>query len=328
MRTVLVSLQSCLLPLIAAACVLGAAPARAQSWPSAKPITVLNPTPPGGTMDNVLRSTSEFVARRLGQQIIHDSRTGGNGVPVAQAVLSAPADGYLIGTNYVSHVVNPIAIKDLSYDAFRDFVLVTKLVEVSVVWVAPVDAPYASIPELIKYARANPTKVSFGQIGLGGNTHFAFETFRQTAGVTIELIPYRGEAQMIPDLLSGRLVLAGLTLNGARTHLESGKIKILGTISGTRLASMPNVPTIAEALPGFAASAPWYGLFMRAGTPPAIVDRIAAEYRAALADPAVKQKLDAAGLIPVGSTPAEFTASLHAESEKYTVLIPKIGFKY
>jgi tripartite-type tricarboxylate transporter receptor subunit TctC len=302
-------------------------PAQAQAWPSQKPLSVLNPAPPGGALDVLLRSTSEFVSRRIGQQIIVESKSGGNGVPLGVAVANAPADGYLIGGNYGAYVVNPHTIKDLPYDTLRDFVPLTRLVDVTIALVAPPNEPFSSVPELIKYARENPAKVSYGQPGVGGASHFAFESIRNTANVSIQLIPYRGEGAMIPDLLGGRLNLAMLTQGTTKAQVQLGKIKILGLVASTRSPAFPGVPTVAETLPGTVIPTAWYGLFLRTGTPQAIVERLGAEYRASLQDAAVLARLEPAGMLPVGSTPAETAASIRAEIAWYGELIRKVGYK-
>ena len=315
----------CMLAGLGAVC---ANAAIAQNWPTSKPITVLNPAPGGGILDVLLRTTSEFVSKRIAQTIIVESRSGGAGVPVGQAIATGPADGYLIGSNYASHVINPYSIKSLPYDTFRDFVAVTRLVNLNIVMVAPTGAPYSSLPELIKYAKDNPGKISFGVPGLGGSVHFGFEAFRMAAGLSTEAVPYRGEAPVLPDLLGGRLNLSILSTGTSQPQVTAGKLKVLAAVSETRLPSHPTVPTIGEGFSGFKPLLTWYGLYMRAGTPPAIVERLAAEYHAAGQDPVVKAKLEGGGLMPIGSTPAEFAAQLKSEHELYGDLIRKTGFKF
>ena len=319
------------LGLALAAVIASALPAgnsMAQAWPNQKAITVVNPASPGGVLDNLLRSTSEVVARKIGQSIIVDSKSGGAGVLAAQAVINAPPDGYVIASNYASHVINPYAIQTLPYDTFRDFVPVTRLADLTVLLLAPSSAPYSDVPSLIKYARENPGKVNFGVPGLGGSIHFGFETFISVARISVESIPYRGESQVLPDLLSGRLTLTAMSSGTAKPHIDSGKVKVLAAFSEKRVPAFPNVPTIAEQVPAYKPLLTWYGLFMRAGTPQPVVERLAAEYHAALQDPAVKALLEAAGLVPVGSTPAEFAAQLRDEYQRYGDVIRATGFKF
>lgn len=300
----------------------------AQAWPGQKAITVVSPAPPGGVLDNLLRSTSELVSRKIGQAIVLESKSGGAGVPAAQAVTGAPPDGYVIAANYASHVLNPYAIKGLPYDTFRDFVPVTRLANLTLLLLAPASAPYSDVPSLIKYAQENPGKISFGVPGLGGSVHFGFELFASVARISVESIPYRGEAPVIPDLLTGRVTLTVLSSGTAKPHIESGKVKVLATFAEKRPPGFPQVPTVTEAVPAYKPLPTWYGLIMRAGTPQAVVDRLAAEYRVALEDPVVKARLEAAGLVPVGSTPAEFAAQLREEHERYGEVIRSTGFKF
>ena len=300
----------------------------AQSWPSTKPITVLNPAPGGGILDVLLRTTSEVVSKRIGQTIVVESRSGGAGVPVGQAIAGGAADGYLIGANYASHVINPYSIKSLPYDTFRDFAAVTRLVNLNIVMVAPTAAPYSTVPELIKFAKDNPGKISFGVPGLGGSVHFGFEAFRMAAGLSTEAVPYRGEAPVLLDLVGGRLNLSILSTGTSQPQVAAGKLKVLAAVADARLPSHPTVPTLSEGFPGFKPLLTWYGLYMKAGTPAAIVDRMSSEYHAAGQDPVVKAKLEGVGLMPVGSTPAEFAAQLKSEYELYGELIRKTGFKF
>lgn len=301
--------------------------AYAQTWPAAKQITVLLPLPAGGSVDTLLRATSAVVSRNIGQTIVIENRPGANGVIVGQAVRNTGPDGYVIGLNYASHVINPYLLPNLPYDTFRDFIPVTRLAELALLLVAPSSAPYSTVPELTDFARKNPGKVSYAQPGMGGASHFAFEMLRRSVDLAIEIIPYKGEAPLITDILSSRVGLAQLPAGSAQQHVSAGKLKILGAMTAKRLSSLPNVPTVSEGLPAFNPLPIWYGLYMRAGTPPAIADRLAAEYRTALDDPAVKARLATAGFVSVGSTPGEFSSFLRDESKAYGDLIRQTGFK-
>jgi tripartite-type tricarboxylate transporter receptor subunit TctC len=238
----------CLLAAFGAVC---ASAALAQNWPTAKPIAVLNPAPAGGVLDVLLRITSEFVAKRIGQSMVVESRSGGAGVIVGQAVATQPADGYIVGSMYTSHVINPHVMASMPYDSVRDFIPVSLLATPNLVLVATADAPYSNVPELIKYTKDNPDKVSFGVPGLGGAAHFGFESFRMAAGASIVVVPYRGEAPALADVLGGTVNLSLVTTGAAQPHISAGKLKVLAAFSEKRLSSYPNLPSVSEGLPGF-----------------------------------------------------------------------------
>lgn len=301
--------------------------ASAQDWPTSKTVTVLNPAAVGGVLDILLRSASDFVAKRIGQNVIVESRSGGAGAIVAQTVATQPADGYVLGGMYTSHVINPHVRKGLPYDTLRDFVPVSLLAVPNLVLIASANAPYSSIPELIAYAKANPDKVSFGVPGMGGAAHFGFESFRMAANMSITVVSYRGEAPALLDVLGGTVNLSLVTTGAAQQHIAAGKLKMLASFTDQRLPSYPNLPSVSEGLPGFKPLVAWYGLFVRAGTPPIIVEKLSTAYRAALADPAIATKLESAGLTLVGSSSAEAAAQISREYQIYGDLIRKTGFK-
>jgi tripartite-type tricarboxylate transporter receptor subunit TctC len=293
-----------LLALLALCCSPLLAPA--QSYP-AKPITLIVPFPPGGSTDIIGRIAADGMARELGQPWVVDNRGGAGGAIGAKAIADSAPDGYTLGIATVStHVVNPIVHRDLRYDPLADFSFVSEIASVpNVVSVHPA-LPARSLAELIAYARQHPGKLNFGTPGVGSLGHLLGETFKYSAKVDITHVPYRGAGPALNDALAGQVQVLFDNLPSSLPHIQSGKLRALAVGAETRVASLPDVPTFAEAGHPLVNDPSWFGLIGPARLPAEVVSRVHAALVATLKHPEVVQRLDAAASTPVGNSPEAY----------------------
>jgi tripartite-type tricarboxylate transporter receptor subunit TctC len=293
-----------LLALLALCCSPLLAPA--QSYP-AKPITLIVPFPPGGSTDIIGRIAADGMARELGQPLVVDNRGGAGGAIGAKAIADAAPDGYTLGIATVStHVVNPIVHRDLRYDPLADFSFVSEIASVpNVVSVHP-SVPARSLAELIAYARQHPGKLNFGTPGVGSLGHLLGETFKYSAKVDITHVPYRGAGPALNDALAGQVQVLFDNLPSSLPHIQSGKLRALAVGAETRVASLPDVPTFAEAGHPLVNDPSWFGLIGPARLPADVVSRAHAALVATLKHPEVVKRLEAAAATPVGNSPETY----------------------
>jgi tripartite-type tricarboxylate transporter receptor subunit TctC len=295
-----------------------AATAQEARFPN-RPIRIIVPYAPGGTTDIVARLLAERISGPLGQPASVENRPGGAAVIGSEAVARAAPDGHtlLMATNG-SHAINPAIFRSLSYDPVRDFAPVSILAAVPLVLVVPSSLPVNSVAELVAYLKARPGQLTYGSAGIGASGHLAGEMFKRMAGVAMEHLPYRGDAAALPDLLAGRVVLMFANLPAAVPQVRAGALRALAVTSGTRSAALPDVPTVREAgLAEFQVD-PWYGLMAPGATPPAVVARLHEVTAAAMAEPAVRARLEGLGAQVIANTPAQFAAALAADIARYT----------
>lgn len=288
------------------------------------PLKMIVPFPAGGPTDVMARLVSNKLGDALGQPIYVENKAGAHGAIGMQTALAAPADGQtLVMVSIGTNGINPGLYKKLSYDVNKDFVPVSLLVTVPIVIVTRVDAPYGDLAGLLAYAKANPGKLTFASAGNGGSSHLVPEMFMLRSNVDMVHVPYKGTAPAISDVLAGQVNLMFDTLLTSTQHIQSGKLKIIATTTAKRLPSYPNVPTVSESvLPGFEASS-WYGLEVKAGTPPEIVQRLSAELAKIMKMPDVRERLDQLSTFAVGSTPEEFARFQKSEQDKWAKVIQK-----
>ena len=303
-----------------------AAPAAAD-YPD-RPIRLVVPFPAGGGADALARTIMPRFAQELGASIVIDNRPGAGGNVGAEFVAHAAPDGYtlLYGTNG-THAINRALYAKQGFDPVRDFAPVSRMTQIAALLVVNPSVPARNVAELIDYARANPGKVFFASAGNGTTSHLAGELFKTAAGIDIVHVPYRGGALAATDLMGGQVSMMIDVMPNVLPLATGGKLKGLAVTTLARVPAAPEFPTIAESgVPGFEVSA-WDGILAPAGTPVAVIDRLNAAIRVALADPQVRAALIGRGAQPVTSTPEEFARHIAAESDKWARVVRQAGAK-
>ena len=291
--------------------------ASAQGWPTRQPIKFIVVYPPGGASDVTARLIAAKLNDILGQSVVVENKPGANGIIATEFVAKSAPDGYtMLMANLGPNALNPVVYKKLPYDAVKDFQGVTLTTIVPQVVVVNPSMPVKSIPELIAYAKANPGKVSFGSAGQGASNHLSGELLNALGGIKMQHVPYKGDAPSIVDLIGGSIQVALPTTVAGLPHVRSGKLRAIAVTGTKRLDSMPDLPTVAETLPGYEAVS-WGGVMVPAGTPPEIVKRLNVEINRILKMPDVAEKLQNLGAIIVGSTPEEFDKYVKDEIAKW-----------
>jgi len=288
-------------------------------YPS-KPIRVIVPWPAGGTVDGVARVIGPGLSSGLGRPAIVENKAGAGGSIGQAEAAKAPPDGHTVLLVFDTHAVNHLLYKNLGYDPFKSFEHVSLLVTSPQVLVGATNFAPGSVPELVAFAKANPGKVTYATVGAGSSNHLNALLLSNRTGIEMTHVPYKGGAPMMIDLVGGQVNVMFVSAPQAIPQVKAGRIKALAVGGARRIPQLPDAPTVAETLPGFAAQS-WVGMLVPAGTPVEIVARLNAEAKKALADPAVRGKLDAQGFDVVGSTPGEFLAFARAESEKWAKVI-------
>ncbi len=306
---------------------LSASTAFAQAWPS-KPVRIVNAFAPGGPSDLVSRAVGEKLQAMWGQPVVVEARPGADGIiGMEHAAKSAP-DGYTFVTVPVGNaVILPNLRSKLAYDINKDFVPVTMLATVQNVLVVGANVPAANLKELIAYSKANPGKMSFASPGAGSSPHIAGEMLKSATGMDMIHVPYKGTGPALNDVMGGQVTMFFSQMSSALPLVKQGKLKAIGVASLRRHPAATDIPTIAEQdFPGFEAMA-WYALFAPAGTPPDIVNKVAADTTKALQMPDLRERLAALGADAVGGTPAEFALRLKNENARWGDAIRKAGIK-
>ena len=312
---------------LALAAVLGAAassPAFAQAaqpFPS-RPVTLVVPFPPGGGTDTGGRVIAEQLSRRWGQPVLVDNRGGAAGQIGADFVAKSKADGYtLLLGNIGTQAINPSLYARLPYDADKAFAPVSLVAELPLAMMVNPAVPARTASEFVTLAKSKPGQLSYSSSGAGGAPHLAAEMFKDQTGTFLLHVPYRGGGPAIADLLAGHVNLSFMTVLEASGHIKAGKLRALAVTGDKRVPAFPDVPTLAEsALPGFNAIS-WIGLLAPAGTPPELVDRIAADVRAVLEDEAVKARFVALGGVPRATSPQAFAKMISDDRRRYAQII-------
>jgi tripartite-type tricarboxylate transporter receptor subunit TctC len=292
----------------------------AQNFPN-KPVRVIVPFSAGGATDIVTRVVAQKLTDIWGQTIVVDNRAGAGGNIGADLAAKAPADGYTLFMTSGSIVTaNQHMYRKLSYNAARDLVAVTNVASGPQAIVVNPAFAVKTVKDLIDMAKAKPDSVTFGSAGIGTQTHLAGENFIATAGLNVRHIPYKGEAPAIADLLGGQIQFVTPNLSAAIAHVRAKRLRALGVTSPTRTKQLPDVPAVAETLPGFE-NLGWFGFMVPTGTPKHVVAKIYQDTVAALKDPAIAKRFDDLGMVPVGNTPADFAKAIKEESARWAVVI-------
>ena len=293
--------------------------ARAQSYPM-RPVRWIVGFPPGGGADTVTRILGQWLSERLGQQVIIENRPGASTNIAAQAVINSPPDGYTLLFYGASTLINTSMFPNLPFDVRRDIAPVSGLVAYPMLLVANPSVPATTVTELIAHAKANPGKVTMASFGTGSASHLAGELFKMMAGINLVHVPYRGGAPMVTDLIAGQVQVGFDVMVTSLPHVRTGALRALGVAGSNRFDMLPDVPTIAETVPGYEARA-WAGVGVPKGTPAEIIARLNQEINAGLANPTIKSKLAEVGTIPMIFTAREFGAYIAVESEKWAKVI-------
>jgi tripartite-type tricarboxylate transporter receptor subunit TctC len=305
------------------ACTAFASSALAQGYPT-KPVKVIVPYPPGGPTDIVARVVSQKLAEQTGQQFLVENRPGAGGNIGAEAVAKSPADGYTLLVATTAHAINPSLFKSLNYQLLKDFAPVSQLTSGPLVIVVNPALPAKNVAELIALAKAKPGELSFASSGNGQSTHLSAELFSSMAGVKMNHVPYKGSAPALTDVMGGQAALMFDTMLSAMPHVRSGKLRALAVTSAKRSPAAPELPTVAETLPGYEAIA-WNNLLAPAGTPKDVVAKLSVELKKALDQPEVKQRFAAQGFAATWTTPEASTAFMQSEVDKWAKVVKASG---
>jgi tripartite-type tricarboxylate transporter receptor subunit TctC len=295
---------------------LGAPQAMAQPYP-AKTVRILVGYAPGGGTDIMARTLGAKMTESVKQQFVIENRPGANANIAAKLAADAPADGYTILFMSVSHIMSKPVYKNLGYDIERDFAPITVVSEVSNVFAAHPTLPAKNVKELIALARSNPGGLTYATSGVGSPEHFAGEMFKMMSKTNLLPIPYKGGGPIAIDLMAGHVMTSFSTMPPIIPHIRAGRVKALAVTKDKRAALLPDVPTIAETVPGYSMST-WYGATVPVKTPRDIVMKLSQEMLKALADPGVKERLAALGADIVASSPEQTAAIFKADVAKYT----------
>ena len=305
-----------------------ASPTLAQTYP-AKPITIVVAYAPGAASDLLGRTVGEQLSQMWGQTVVIDNRAGAGGNVGAAYAARQPADGYtlMVGTDAMM-TSNIYLYKDQPFHPAKDFAPITNVgSNVIALTINPAALPGVdSIADLIAYAKKNPGKLSFGSSGTASPHHLAGELLKQKAGIDIMHVPYKGGGAAVNDLLGGHIPMAFLSLSSAIPAVASGKVKMLGVVDKTRYSGLPDVPAIAETVPGFEMSS-WLGIFAPAGTPEPIVAKLNEAIIKIIRSDAVKGKFAALGVSVIGNTPAELAATIKDGLEVRGQLVKAVGIQ-
>jgi tripartite-type tricarboxylate transporter receptor subunit TctC len=293
-----------------------AAVANAQDYPT-RPMRLLVPLAPGGGNDTVARLVGRKLTESLGQQVAVENRPGAAGVIASEIVARAPADGYTLYLASTTFTSAPALVRKLPFDTLRDFAPVTRLAVVPGALIVHASLPVKSVKEVIALARAKPGEVTFGSAGIGSGSHLGGELFKLLARADMVHVPYKGSALVTTALLSGEVMTAFTNPISSLPHVKAGRIRNLGVTSAERWPLLPGFPTLAEAgVPGYELLI-WNGIVVRAGTPPALIERLHRELVKAIGAQDIVNHLAADGSRPMVQTPAEFGAFLGSEVAKW-----------
>ncbi len=296
-------------------------------WPS-KPIKWIVPYTPGGITDNATRIVLQKVQEQTGWQIVVENKPGANSMLGADIAAKAPPDGYTFLTVIAAHAANTTLYAGrMPFDPVKSFAPVSLVGIAPLIMTATNNLPAKDVKELIAYAKSNPGKISFGSSGVGAAAHLTTELFKQTVGVDMVHVPYKGTAPALQDLIGGNIQILVDTPSALMPHVKGGKIKAMGMFSAKRLPAAPEVPTIAEAGGPALQSSTWVMFLAPAAMPRDIVNRMAAETAKAVASPEIKSRFDALGIEPVGNNPEGATKFLTDEIAKWSKVITAAGVK-
>jgi len=299
--------------------------ASAQTYPT-RPVRLVVGFAAGQAIDILARLIAQSLSERFGQQFIVENRPGGGGNIATEAVVRAPPDGYTLLAVGSNNMINATLYEKLNFDFIRDIALVASIYRVPQVMEVNPSFPAKTLPELIAYAKANPGKINFASAGNGSVAHVTAELFKMMAGVNMQHVPYRGAAPALTDLLGGQVHLMFDNMPSSIEHIKAGRLRPLAVTATARLEGLPDVPTVADFLPGFETSA-WAGIGAPKNTPAEIIDQLNRETNAALADPKLKARVADLGGMVFPLSPAEYEKRVAEETEKWGKVVKFSGAK-
>ena len=313
------------LHLAAGAAALPAMPriARAQPYPS-RPVRIIIPFPAGQATDTIARLMGQSLSERLGQPFVIENRTGAGGNIGTETVVRATPDGYTLLLVGLSSAINATLYEKLNFNFIRDIAPVASIGGGPYVMVVNPSVPAETVPEFVAYAKANSGKINMASSGNGSVSHVFGELFKMMTGVNLVHVPYRGG--YVPDLLSGQVQVVFGTISSCIQYVMGGMLRALAVTTATRSDALPDIPTLAEFVPGYEASQ-WYGVGAPKDTPAAVIDKLNKEINAVAADPIIKARLAGLGVDPMSMTSAEFGKSIAAETEKWAKVIRAANIK-
>jgi tripartite-type tricarboxylate transporter receptor subunit TctC len=299
--------------------------AAALDYPT-RPVRIVAGFAAGGGVDITARLIGQWLTERLGQSFVTENRAGAGGNIGTEAVVSAAPDGYTLLLATVPNAVNASLYEKLNFNFIRDIAPVAGIIRVPMVILLNPSVPAKTVPELIDYAKANPGKINMASAGNGSAPHMAGELFKMMAGVNLVHVPYRGQGPALTDLLGGEVQVLFATAPGTTDYISTGKLRALAVTSASRAEVLPELPTVADFVPGYETSQ-WYGICAPKNTPTDIVDKLNKEINAAIADPGMRARLAALGGEPLPGSPAEFGKLIAEETEKWGRVVRAAGIK-
>jgi tripartite-type tricarboxylate transporter receptor subunit TctC len=297
----------------------------AQAYPS-RPVRLIIGYPPGGSADITARLTGQWLSERLGQPVVIESRPGAATNLATEAVVRASPDGYTLLLVAPANAINATLYDKLSFDFLRDIVPVAGIIRFPNVVVVNPSLPIKTIPELIAYAKANPGKLNMASSGNGSTIHMSGELFKMLTGINMVHVPYRGGAPALTDLIAGQVHVMFDNIPTSAEHIKAGRLRGLAVTSAARSEVLPDLPTVADVLPGYEASA-WYGLGVPKNTPDEVIDKINKGMNAVLADPKSQARFAELGASLLPGSPADFSRLVADETEKWGKVVRFSGAK-
>lgn len=296
-----------------------------SDWPS-KPVRILVMWPPGGAADITARYLQQPLSEVVGQPVIIENKSGGGGITGTDALAHAPADGHTIGIVISSHASNVALHQTLPYDAIKDFKPITILTRSPNVLAVHPSTPYKSVADLIAAAKAQPGMLYYATSGNGTAQHYGIEHLKLALGIQMTHVPYRGAAPALNDLVAGQVLIGCLNIASTLPHMQAGRVRALAVTTPQRSAIAPDVPSLADTVPGFD-FAEWFALLAPGGVPDETIDKIYAAVKKAASQPAFTEKVKQAGMEPVLNTPAEFRTLIGGEITKFKDLTARANIR-
>jgi tripartite-type tricarboxylate transporter receptor subunit TctC len=310
--------------MVCVAAIVASSAALAQTPFPSRPVHIFVPYAAGGGVDILARTLGDAVSKQWGQSVVVENRPGAGGVVASQALVTSAPDGYTLMVVASGHATNPFLYPKLPYDTFKDFTPISILASSPNILVVRADSPFKTLANVIAQAKAKPGSLSYGHSGNGTSTHLAGELLKKLAGFDMSAIPYKGGAPAINDLLGGQIPMSFNNAPEALGQLQAGTLRALAVTTTKRSSFLPNVPAMSETVPGYDTEV-WWALLGPAGMPADLVAKISRDFVAALNTDAVRERLAKFGAAPIGSSPQELDAKIHADYEKWGAIIKSSG---